>query len=650
MTKKRILPVCFHALLLSIFFAVVQPANIYAGEKDITIPFTKNYDNVTLTIKMESSGEYTGVLTAPDGTTYDCSVVDATTLTCNIEKVVAGDWSLNISDEYQDAIPKATVSMSQRKVNETDVVDSNNITVGKDIVGLKTYFVDNSVVIEWTDDTIGKVSIQIVDLDTNETLANSSTDTKKFTCDLKDTTKRISINIVPSSSSNVSSATTTYTYDVDNHPDAVVTFPTEDMINVDYVTATVTAGRAYAADVYVDDSEVISGESIPQGESSFKIPIEEDGLHTIKFYVVDDDGNMRSTCMDVTKDSIAPELELDAKYDNLQTTSDTYTISGKVTGQTSFTINDTDVTPTSDGHFSYDATLHEGANKLDLVAKDVAGNESSYSITINMEHPKKTLTVRQAIEYLAILIILIVFIIKNRKKRNKKATTQPLSDAGTESTEDIDSNSDNVTPAKSSTKRHLHVGFKDDIPASLPKFKNPHVKTLKKADKDVSASSFSLRDFIPYLFVVGVMVCLLNFMVSIGSIKSGSMEPTLMTGDIVIGNRLAYKVRQPQTGDIIFFKFGKDVYCKRIIGVAGDNVAFRDGYVYLNGERLDESLYLDEDIETNCTETFAVPENCVFVLGDNRELSYDSRFWDNPYIPINDIISRELIDFNNILR
>ena len=128
MTKKRILPVCFHALLLSIFFAVVQPANIYAGEKDITIPFTKNYDNVTLTIKMESSGEYTGVLTAPDGTTYDCSVVDATTLTCNIEKVVAGDWSLNISDEYQDAIPKATVSMSQRKVNETDVVDSNNIT------------------------------------------------------------------------------------------------------------------------------------------------------------------------------------------------------------------------------------------------------------------------------------------------------------------------------------------------------------------------------------------------------------------------------------------------------------------------------------------------------------------------------------------
>lgn len=74
---------------------------------------------------------------------------------------------------------------------------------------------------------------------------------------------------------------------------------------MDYVTATVTAGRAYAADVYVDDSEVISGESIPQGESSFKIPIEEDGLHTIKFYVVDDDGNMRSTCMDVTKDSIA---------------------------------------------------------------------------------------------------------------------------------------------------------------------------------------------------------------------------------------------------------------------------------------------------------------------------------------------------------
>ena len=80
--------------------------------------------------------------------------MDATTLTCNIEKVVAGDWSLNISDEYQDAIPKATVSMSQRKVNETDVVDPNDLTVRKDNVGLKKCCVANSVVLEWTDDTL----------------------------------------------------------------------------------------------------------------------------------------------------------------------------------------------------------------------------------------------------------------------------------------------------------------------------------------------------------------------------------------------------------------------------------------------------------------------------------------------------------------
>lgn len=130
----------------------------------------------------------------------------------------------------------------------------------------------------------------------------------------------------------------------------------------------------------------------------------------------------------------------------------------------------------------------------------------------------------------------------------------------------------------------------------------------------------------------------------IALVTSGSMEPTVVTGDVDVSCRLAYIVSKPQRGDIITFNSleKNTLMGKRIIGVAGDHIEFHDGYVYINGEQLDESAYLYKDTETNCAATFDVPEGCVFVLGDNRENSNDSRFWENPYISISDIEAKFL--------
>lgn len=121
------------------------------------------------------------------------------------------------------------------------------------------------------------------------------------------------------------------------------------------------------------------------------------------------------------------------------------------------------------------------------------------------------------------------------------------------------------------------------------------------------------------------------------------MESTLMTGDIIVYNRLAYKLHSPQRGDVTIFKlFNTEAgefqnVTKRVIGIAGDEIEFRDGYVYLNGKQYDENKYLDVDTETNSLKIFTVPENSLFVLGDNREHSHDSRYWDDPFIPITDV-------------
>ena len=81
----------------------------------------------------------------------------------------------------------------------------------------------------------------------------------------------------------------------------------------------------------------------------------------------------------------------------------------------------------------------------------------------------------------------------------------------------------------------------------------------------------------------------------------------------------------------------EDFVVKRVIGVLGDVISFKDGYVFINNEMLDESAYIPHTVKTNSEKQFVVPEDCCFVLGDNREKSLDSREFENPYIPRSDI-------------
>lgn len=131
-------------------------------------------------------------------------------------------------------------------------------------------------------------------------------------------------------------------------------------------------------------------------------------------------------------------------------------------------------------------------------------------------------------------------------------------------------------------------------------------------------------------------------------VPSESMENSLMVGDRVIGNCLAYKFgNDPERFDVVIFHAPDEpttLYIKRIIGLPGEKITIKDGKVYANDKLLDDS-FIKEEMEPASDAEFQVPEDCYFMMGDNRNMSYDSREWNNPYVPRDQIIAKAILKY-----
>ena len=137
-----------------------------------------------------------------------------------------------------------------------------------------------------------------------------------------------------------------------------------------------------------------------------------------------------------------------------------------------------------------------------------------------------------------------------------------------------------------------------------------------------------------------------TFIIVNAKVPTGSMENTIMSNDRIIASRLAYKIGEPERGDIAVFRYPDDkriLYVKRIIGIPGDTVIMMDGVTYVNGEMIDEP-YLKEDAYGTYG-PFIVPEDSYFMMGDNRNLSWDSRFWENTFVDEADILGKGIFRY-----
>lgn len=149
-----------------------------------------------------------------------------------------------------------------------------------------------------------------------------------------------------------------------------------------------------------------------------------------------------------------------------------------------------------------------------------------------------------------------------------------------------------------------------------------------------------LIDTFETLILAFLLFLAINSISSRVRVENISMMPTLIEGDLLLVNKLAYKLGQPKHGDIVVFHFqgNKDEdYIKRLIGLPGDVVRVEDGIVYVNDHPLIEPYISSPPAYEG---TWTVPEDNFFVLGDNRNSSSDSHQWG--FVPVEHIVGKAI--------
>ncbi len=183
------------------------------------------------------------------------------------------------------------------------------------------------------------------------------------------------------------------------------------------------------------------------------------------------------------------------------------------------------------------------------------------------------------------------------------------------------------------------AGSQDGKAASEEDGTDTEADASSKRAKNVLKEFFSWVMVVVCAFVLAFVIT--HYVIIKAEVPTGSMISTIQIDDRLIGNRLAYLFSDPKRGDIVIFPYPDDereTYIKRIVGLPGETLEIVDGVLYIDGIVYEED-YLNEPM-VGSFGPFTVPEGHYFMMGDNRNHSWDSRYWTNHYVEKGKILGK----------
>ena len=136
-----------------------------------------------------------------------------------------------------------------------------------------------------------------------------------------------------------------------------------------------------------------------------------------------------------------------------------------------------------------------------------------------------------------------------------------------------------------------------------------------------------IKDTSKYIIVIIVVLFIFAFVLGLQQVVGPSMQPNLKEGDILLVNKVVYRFKEPKRFDVVVLSQNDKYMIKRIIGIPGDHIEYKNNTLYINGKVYEEKFIDKNNIKTEdfVLEYKTIPNDMYFMLGDNREDSQDSR-------------------------